>query len=231
VSGARRGDLPDAVVFDCDGTLADSEPLAQRAWAAAVGPLGYDVRAEDLETCLGRSYEWVHGYFSERAPALPAAQDHWPVHVQRMLDLIESVLQPFDDAVALARRLADSGVPLAIATSSPRVRLDATLRALGLQDLFVVTVARDEVLAAKPAPDAFLRAAELLGAAPHRCVAVEDSLPGVASAVAAGMRVLAVRRAQGVAAHPGLLPRPDLHIVDDLTLDSVTSLWEQHRAA
>ena len=231
MSGARRAALPDAVVFDCDGTLVDSEPLAQRAWAAAVGPLGYDVRGEDLETCLGRSYEWVHGYFSERAPALPAAPEHWPVHTQRMLDLIGTVLRPFDDAVALARRLADHGVPLAIATSSPRVRLDATLQALGLQDLFAATVAREEVQAAKPAPDAFLRAAAFLGAAPQRCVAVEDSLPGVAAAQSAGMRVLAVRRAQGVAAHPGLLPGPDLHIVDDLSLEAVTSLWEQRRAA
>jgi HAD superfamily hydrolase (TIGR01509 family) len=97
--------------------------------------------------------------------------------------------------VDTARDLKERGVPIAIATGSRRERLDATLRAAGLRELFDVTVAQDEVPQAKPAPDLFLRAAELLGVSPAECVAVEDSPTGVEAALAAGMRVVAVARA------------------------------------
>src|SRR5439155_19797067 len=112
-----------------------------------------------------------------------------------LFELCASKLTPFDDAVRTARELHARGVRVAIASSSPRERLDATLRAAGLDDLFEVTVAGDEVEHGKPAPDLFLAAAERLGVPPGECVAVEDSPSGVESALAAGMKVVAVARA------------------------------------
>ena len=107
----------------------------------------------------------------------------------------------FEDAVATARELKARGVPIAIATSSLRERLDATLHASRLEDVFDVTVAGDEVDNGKPAPDLFLAAAERLGLPPEQCVAVEDSPAGVEAALAAGMRVVAVARHPDHRAH------------------------------
>ena len=182
-----------AVVFDCDGTLVDSERLSFQAWREVLGRHGYELADEDLRATRGRSYPWVHAYFAERA-AIPDADAFWLLHTGRLYELFETDLDVFDDAVATARELKERGVPIAIATGSRRERLDATLRAARLEGLFDVTVAQDEVEHAKPAPDLFLRAAELLGVAPEDCVAVEDSPAGVESALAAGMRVVAVAR-------------------------------------
>jgi HAD superfamily hydrolase (TIGR01509 family) len=92
------------------------------------------------------------------------------------------------------RELQARGVAIAVASSSPRARLDRTLARAGLAEAFAVTVAGDEVARGKPAPDMFLAAAERLGVAPERCAVIEDSAPGVAAGLAAGMRTVGVAR-------------------------------------
>jgi HAD superfamily hydrolase (TIGR01509 family) len=199
------------VVFDCDGTLVDSEPLSFQAWREVLGRHGYDLADDDIAATRGQSYRDVHAYFADRS-TIPSADDFWPTLSGRLFELFETDLEVFEDAVATARELKARGVPIAIATSSLRERLDATLRASGLDDVFDVTVAGDEVEDGKPAPDLFLAAAERLGLPPEQCVAVEDSPAGVEAALAAGMRVVAVAR------HPD--HRAGLHcetVVDELT--------------
>jgi HAD superfamily hydrolase (TIGR01509 family) len=214
------------VVFDCDGTLVDSERLSFQAWREVLAGHGYELRDDDIEATRGRSYPHVHAYFAERA-SIPDADAFWPLHSGRLYELLETDLEVFADAVEAARDLKERGVPIAIATGSRRERLDATLRAAGLHELFDVTVAQDEVPQAKPAPDLFLRAAELLGVTPAECVAVEDSPTGVEAALAAGMRVVAVARAPE--------HRPGLRggvVVDRLTAavieaGALTVAWEE----
>ena len=181
------------VVFDCDGTLVDSEPLSRRAWERALAPYGYEVTDEDLRRCVGRSYPHTHGHFAARAP-LPGAEAFWPVYSGELFALLDSELRPFADAVASVAELRRRGIALAVASSSTRERLERTLARAGLSDAFGATVAGDEVDRGKPAPDMFLAAAQRLGADPSRCVAVEDSVPGVQSALAAGMVTVAVAR-------------------------------------
>jgi HAD superfamily hydrolase (TIGR01509 family) len=202
---------PAAVVFDCDGTLVDSEPLAWRAWETELALHGYELTGADVERTRGRSYRDVHAHFEERIEGLPDAASFWPRFSGRLFELLEAELTPFEDAVQTARELRARGIPIAIATSSPRERLDRTLAAAGIADLFDVTVAGDEVARGKPAPDIFLAAAERLGVVPADCVAVEDSPPGVEAALAAGMTVVAVARAEE---HRTLL---DPHVVPELT--------------
>ena len=185
---------PAGVVFDCDGTLVDSEPLSWRAWGAELGAHGFELTQADIDATRGRAYPEVHSYFADRIEGLPDAEAFWPLYSGQLFALIDAELTPFDDAVDAARDLHERGVPLAIASSSPRERLDRTLMAAGLAGLFDVTVAGDEVARGKPAPDLFLAAAERLGVSPGDCVAVEDSAPGVESALAAGMTVVAVAR-------------------------------------
>jgi HAD superfamily hydrolase (TIGR01509 family) len=109
-------------------------------------------------------------------------------------------------------------VPVAVASSSPRERLDRTLAHVGLA--FPVSVAGDEILHGKPAPDMFLVAAERLGVAPARCVVVEDSAPGVAAGVAAGMPTLGVCRVPGTEAALSAADR----VVDGVTAAAILSL-------
>jgi HAD superfamily hydrolase (TIGR01509 family) len=140
---------------------------------------------------MGIPYARTHAYLSQRA-SLPEAAAFWPRLRDTLFSLIDTELEPFADAVSAAAELRERGVRLAVASSSPRERLDRTLTRAGLA--FAVTVAGDEVEHGKPAPDMFLKAAAELGVAPERCVVVEDSAPGVAAGVAARMPTLGVRR-------------------------------------
>jgi HAD superfamily hydrolase (TIGR01509 family) len=205
-----------AVIFDCDGTLVDSEPLARTAWERALAPYGYALTDADAEASVGLPYPRVHAYFAERAE-LPAAESFWGEFSGELFALIDSELAPFDDAVGAARELRSRGVPVAVASSSPRDRLHRTLRRAGLLDAFDVTVAGDEVTNGKPAPDMFLLAAERLGAPPEECVVIEDSPPGVQAGVAAGMTTLAVCRVPGTEATLAGADR----VVDFLTADLI----------
>jgi len=205
-----------AVIFDCDGTLVDSEPLARTAWERALAAYGYALTDEDAEASVGLPYPRVHAYFAERVE-LPAAEPFWGEFSGELFALIDSELAPFDDAVGAARELRSRGVPVAVASSSPRERLQRTLRHAGLLDAFDVVVAGDEVEHGKPAPDMFLLAARRLGVAPEECVVIEDSPPGVQAGLAAGMFTLAVCRVPGTEA---ALADADC-VVDFLTADVI----------
>ncbi len=121
-------------------------------------------------------------------------------------------LAAFPDAVALIERLT---VPIAVASNSDRWRLEVVLSAAGVRHLFEVSVAGDEVDEPKPAPDIYLRAAELLTVEPADCLVIEDSPTGVAAARAAGMKVVVVRRG-----HFG----NELFIDADLIVDSLDEI-------
>jgi HAD superfamily hydrolase (TIGR01509 family) len=202
-----------AVIFDCDGTLVDSEPLARTAWERALAPYGYAVTDEDAEATIGLPYPRVHAYYAERAD-LPPAEPYWSELSGELFALIDSELVPFDDAVSAARELRERGIPVGVASSSPRERLERTLRRAGLLEAFDVVVAGDEVEHGKPAPDMFLLAAERLGVPPEQCIVIEDSSPGVQAGMAAGMHTIGVDRtgASLAGAH---------RVVDFLTADLI----------
>ena len=206
------------MIFDCDGTLVDSEPLSRRAWELVLEPRGYRVTDDDLETCVGRSFPHTHAHFAARV-TLPPAPELWPQYSAELFSLLDDELEPFPDAVAAAEELGRRGVALAVASSSARERLERTLRRAGLTELFPVTVAGDEVDHGKPAPDMFLAAAGRLGLPPSSCVGVEDSVPGVQSALEAGLLALAVARAAPVP--DGL--RAAHRVVGELSADALLS--------
>jgi HAD superfamily hydrolase (TIGR01509 family) len=208
-----------AVIFDCDGTLVDSEPLARTAWERVLAPLGYAATPDDFDAVTGLPFARTHAYFAERA-RLPAASELWETYARALFGLYDEALAPFPDALATLGDLHARGVPVAVASSSPRARLDRTLRHVGLQDAFAVSVAGDEVEHGKPAPDMFLEAAAELGAPPRECVVVEDSPPGVAAGVAAGMPTLGICRVPGTEATLGRADR----VVDELSADAILGL-------
>jgi HAD superfamily hydrolase (TIGR01509 family) len=186
-----------AVIFDCDGTLVDSEPLARTAWERSLAPHGYEIDDAEYEGLIGLPYLHVHGFFAERIPGLEAPDAFWESYAGRLFDLIDTELEPFADALETVRGVAARGLAVAVASSSPRARLDRTLARAGLADAFAVTVAGDEIAHGKPAPAMFLAAAERLGVEPGRCAVIEDSAPGVAAGLAAGMTTVGIARADG----------------------------------
>jgi HAD superfamily hydrolase (TIGR01509 family) len=206
-----------AVIFDCDGTLVDSEPLAERAWELALARHGYALAPEDLAGAQGLPFREVHGRFAARM-RLPELEAFWAEYAAELLPLLDEVAA-FPDALATVRELRERGVPLAVASSSRRERLNRTLARAGFDGMFGVSVAGDEVARGKPAPDMFLETAARLGFAPAECVVIEDSAPGVAAGLAAGMVTVGVLR-DGVA--PEALAGAHL-VVRELSADAVLS--------
>jgi HAD superfamily hydrolase (TIGR01509 family) len=175
------------------------------------------VTDDDFAACLGIPYKRTHAYLAERV-ALPDAQTLWPQLRRELFSLIDTRLEPFPDALQALEDLRARGVPVAVASSSVRERLDHTLASAGLT--FAISIAGDEVEHGKPAPDMFLRAAARLGLVPERCVVVEDSPPGVAAGRAAGMPTLGVCRVDG---HAAALAQAD-RVVDSVSADAILSL-------
>lgn len=184
------------IVFDCDGTLVDSEPLARRAWARELDARGHTLTDAEYLAVLGSPYPRTHAFFSERVELPPPAEFAATIG-DAMATLIDAELRPFADAVETIEALRAGGARLGLATSSVRSRLDRTLERVGLTGVFEVTVAGDEIEHGKPAPDIYLAAADRLGIDPAQCLAVEDTATGVASARAAGMTVVAIAREPG----------------------------------
>ncbi len=180
------------VIFDCDGVLVDSEDLAWRAWREVLAPHGIELTAEDEQGLTGRTDTDVYRLAADRG--LHAGEEVTLDRLGEVVDGLFAGLTTFDDAVDTAEHLAGLGVPLAVASSSRRRRLDRALAVTGLDAIFDVTVAGDEVENAKPAPDIFIEAARRLGSHPEICFVVEDTPAGIAAARAAGMTVVAVVR-------------------------------------
>lgn len=189
---ATLGGRPSAAVFDCDGLLVDTETSWGRAEERLFGrrgvPYGPDEREALLGTSVPSSVVWMAGRFDEAgneagllAELLEAAHD---------LIGRESVALP--GAAELVARLREYGVPIAVASNSPRPLVDLALGVGGLGGAFDLIVSADDVSHPKPAPDPYLTACSGLGIDPSAAVAFEDSPPGLASARAAGMATVCV---------------------------------------
>ena len=181
----------EAVVFDMDGVLVDTEHLWDAVREALTEEWGGRYTPEAQEAMMGMSsVEWSR-YLHETVGLREPPEVINDEVVRRMLARYETDLPVVPGAVEAVRRAADAGLLLAVASSSNRELIDAVLARLGLTELFHVTVSSEEVERGKPAPDVYLEAARRLGVEPARCIAIEDSASGIRAAHAAGMRVIA----------------------------------------
>jgi len=208
--------LIDAVVFDLDGVVVDSEQVWNDVRETLVHERGGRWHERAQADMMGMSsLEWsryMHDVLG--LPETPAQINE--TVVRRMLERYGEELPLIDGAVAAVRRLADH-FPLAVASSSNRPLIDVVLRHAGIAELFGATVSSEEVERGKPAPDVYLEAARRLGVEPARCAAVEDSANGLKAAHAAGMRVIAFPNRH----YP---PPPDALALADVVLDSLAEL-------
>jgi beta-phosphoglucomutase-like phosphatase (HAD superfamily) len=185
---------PRAVLFDCDGVLADSEMVVNRLVAEQLTALGWPMSAaESRETFLGLALPDMVPRIEARVGPLPPG---WAEELSALIAQ-EMTLHtpPVEGAVEAVRAIAAGGLAVAVASNSARAELAAKMRALGLAHVFAGRVfSFEDVERPKPWPDIYLAAAAACDAAPQDCVVVEDSVPGVRAGRAAGCRVLGYAR-------------------------------------
>lgn len=184
MSGGPPGAVA-AVVFDLDGVLVDTEPLHMAATQALIAPA--ELAIEQYQRFIGRGgfKEWL-------ASTYPITREQIDARYGDLFyaELDRKPLAPLDGVVELLEAIAGRGLALAVASQSSRAWVDATLQAASLDRYFRQIATAGEAGIDKPAPDVYLLAAKKLGQAPGACIAVEDSVHGIASANAAGMWVV-----------------------------------------
>jgi beta-phosphoglucomutase-like phosphatase (HAD superfamily) len=211
---------PGAVIFDMDGLMLDTEPLAARAWAEAATALG-------VEFDMGLAFAMVGRNFADCSAMVRARHDaDYPVDA-----LLGRWHSTYDALVAregiatkpgvfeLIDWLETCAIPLAVATSTRRERARARLEQMALLQRFRDIVGGDEVARGKPAPDIYVEAARRIGISAHECVVLEDSEPGIRAALAADMTPIMV---------PDLhAPTADLIALNLLVLPSLHEVLER----
>jgi HAD superfamily hydrolase (TIGR01509 family) len=206
----------DAVVFDLDGVLLQSEEVWDGVRERYVREPGGRYDEEVQRAMMGMSAPEWSTYLAEDAGVPGSPEQINADVVALMLDAYARELPLLPGAVEVVRRMA-AAFPLALASSSNRAIFEEVLELAGIADCFTATVSSEEVPRGKPAPDVYLEAARRLGVAAERCAAVEDSHSGIRSAHAAGMRVVAIPNAS----YP---PDADALELADVVLDSLEQL-------
>ena len=183
---------PDAIVFDNDGLLLDTEVAWTRAETALFERHGSTFTDDHKRDLIGSSHTIAAGkleaMLAQPGQGLALMAE---LHALVMAEAAHDVA-PRPGAVELVDALNAAGIPVAVASNSPREFLDLVLRTSGMAQRFTVTVAGDEVPSPKPAPDIYLEACRRLGADPARSVGLEDSPTGAQAAKAAGLTVIGV---------------------------------------
>lgn len=182
----------EAVIFDCDGTLVDSMPAHFDAWCDALALHGAGgVFKEDVFFAMGGRptkdiVEDLNAEYDLRLDPDAVALAKREAYLTKLAQV------EFIDEVADFAKSLRGTMPLAVASGGSRYVVEKTLKLMNCSDWFDEVVTADDVQNGKPAPDIFLKAAELMGVAPEKCLVLEDAPPGVIAAQAAGMRVITI---------------------------------------
>jgi HAD superfamily hydrolase (TIGR01509 family) len=213
----------EAVVFDLDGVLIDSEPVWEDVRRGLVAERGGPWPPDAQRRLMGMSTpEWARYLSEDLGVALPPDQVAAEV-IDRMAARYAERVPLLDGAADAVRRMA-ARWPLGLASSSPPRLIETVLRSAALRGCFRVVLSTEQVAHGKPAPDVYLAAAAALGRPPAACAAVEDSSNGLRSAAAAGLRVIAVPQ-------PRYPPDPDALALADLVLPGLAGLSPEAVAA
>jgi HAD superfamily hydrolase (TIGR01509 family) len=213
----------EAVVFDLDGVLVDSEPVWEQVRRGLVADRGGRWAPDAQRRIMGMSTpEWARYLSEDLGVGLPPDQVAALV-IERMAARYRERVPLMDGAADAVYRMA-ARWPLAVASSAPATLIETVLRSAGLRSCFTVVKSTEQVAHGKPAPDIYLAVTAELGCPPPDCVAVEDSSNGLRSAAAAGLRVIAIPQ-------PEYPPDPDALAQSSLVLPSLTGLTSDKVAA
>ncbi|HSR31026.1 MAG TPA: HAD family phosphatase [Anaerolineae bacterium] len=205
----------EAVIFDMDGLLVDSEPVWDKARSSMAAEAGKEWNKEDHKAVMGVSTdEWVT-YMIQRLELTISPQEVQDEIVQRMLAMYRERV-PYLPGAIQAVTLAAEHYPTALASGSHRSLIDAVTNDPQMQGKFRVILSSDEVGVGKPAPDVYLQTARRLGFSPESCLCLEDSGNGILAGVRAGMKVVAVP-------DPRFSPKQEILDQAHLVLNSLTA--------
>ena len=213
-----------AVVFDLDGVLIDSEPVWEQVRRQVVADHGGQWAPDSQRRLMGMSTgEWAR-YLSEELGVNLTPDQTADLVISQMAARYAEHLPLMPGAVDAVRRLA-ARWPLGLGSSAPATLIQTVLVTAGLRDDFAVVLSTEQVAAGKPAPDIYLAVTERMSQNPAECAAIEDSTNGLKSAAAAGLAVVAVP-------HPSYPPDPAalaqatlvVESLDQLTIDAITAL-------
>jgi len=206
----------EAVIFDLDGVLVDSEHVWDEVREGLARERGGRWHARAQADMMGMSStEWSR--YMHEVVGLSESPDEINAEVVRRMEARYTEHLPLVEGAGEAVKRLGGSYRLGLASSSNRPLIDAVLASSGFGQLFEVTVSSEEVPTGKPAPDVFLEAARRLGVPPENCVAIEDSANGIRAAHAAGMRVIAIPNMR----YP---PTSDALGLADVIIDSLNEL-------
>lgn len=180
-----------AIIFDLDGTLADTMPLHYKASQEICNSFGFDFPLDYFLQEAGRPTIDV---FVDLMQKLNNGLDGKALAIKkedRFLELLPTVT-PINEVFAIAQKFHGK-IPLAIGSGGQRKAVEETLNALGIMNMFDAIVSADDVIKHKPHPDTFLKAAKIMGIPPELCIVFEDGPPGIQAAIAAKMDVIDIR--------------------------------------
>jgi HAD superfamily hydrolase (TIGR01509 family) len=214
-----------AVLFDMDGLLVNTEPLWFEVECGVMAALGGEWTEQDQQALVGGSLQRSVAYLLDRSGRTGSHDEVAADLVGGMTRLLaERGVTAMPGALELYAEVAQAGVAHALVTSSERVIMDSVLTALARQDVvFTVTVCAEDVRSPKPDPEPYQVAAALVSADPRYCVALEDSLNGVAAAEAAGCAAVAVPGITPIPARPGRLVARSLAEINLATLRAMVA--------
>jgi HAD superfamily hydrolase (TIGR01509 family) len=191
LSNSLSRTMYEAVIFDCDGTLVDSEIISLGVLVDYISQFGLQMAHDEaVARFAGTNLSFVLAELSDRLTS-PLPENHVAEFRQRQMECLRSNLQPIPGAAEL---LATLKIPFCVASNAPRAKIELCLETTGLDRHFDQTRIHSayDIQIWKPEPDLFYKAADSLGVRRERCVVIEDSLPGVQAGLAAGMQVFAI---------------------------------------
>jgi beta-phosphoglucomutase family hydrolase len=201
-----------AVIFDMDGVLVDSEFLHTRAEKRTLDPYGIELSKEEINHYMGMGVNTMLASLIERYDLPVSRESLFRTHEKNLSDLFQKELKIMPGAREIITLFLDQKIKLALASSSSPSLIKLVLQKFELTPIFNVAISGEEVEHGKPFPDIFLKTAELLNIKSDQCVVIEDSKNGVASAKSAGMFCIGFQSPNSMDQD---ISRAD-HIVDDL---------------
>ncbi len=205
----------EAVIFDMDGVLIDSEPVWKDAMEEVFESVGCPLTREDFQLTVGLRLDEVIAYWFGVSPWQNATpQEVMTRIINRMVELLSATGKPLDGVLETLDFLKKKGLKIGLATSSYEVLIDCVLDTLNIRQYFDFTHSAEREAYGKPHPAVYITTAEQLGIHPQKCLVIEDSINGVISGKAARMHVVCIPEKTHI-------PNPKL-IVADYTFESMS---------
>jgi len=213
----------EAVIYDMDGILVDSEPLWREAMVAAFAEVGISVTTAQCAETTGLRIDQVVAYRYEQTPWHGKSQSETVnLILQKLVKLIHAKAVPMDGAIESIRFFKEKNFRIGLATSSSTIIIDAVLDTLQIRDLFEVISSAEKLAYGKPHPEVYITTAQKLGVDPTACIAIEDSFNGLLSAKSARMKTIVVPEE--------INRKQERFVIADLQLNSLSELEDKHLA-